>query len=229
MSGCEFTDKKKECLLLAFSFWGVQIFIEVFAHAFFEKLFTRELFIKYIDAIFYGTFFILVLIFFRKILFNVIKDFVQDYEKYLKWSTVFVFITLIFMVVSAIVLDYAGVGESSNQEAINESIVQNGLLQIITVCFVGPVVEEVFYRGILFEVFQGEKNRVVRSIVAIFLSAMFFALMHVSLEEFGVNELLANIPIFLLGLTLATLRWKTDNIFCSVLVHIVINSIGTFG
>ena len=53
--------------------------------------------------------------------------------------------------------------------------------------------------------------------------------MHVSIDEFSLNDLLANIPIFILGLSLATLRWKTNNIWCSILVHIVINSIGTFG
>ena len=69
----------------------------------------------------------------------------------------------------------------------------------------------------------------IGSIIAVILTSLLFAFMHVSIDEFSLNDLLANIPIFILGLSLATLRWKTNNILCSILVHIVINSIGTFG
>lgn len=61
------------------------------------------------------------------------------------------------MVGSAIMLDAVGVGRSANQEFIDEVVVQYGLLHIVILCFVGPVVEEVFYRGILYEVFAGVK------------------------------------------------------------------------
>lgn len=53
--------------------------------------------------------------------------------------------------------------------------------------------------------------------------------MHVAHIDFTFNDLLANIPILMLGLTLATLRWKTGNILCPMLVHAVINVIGASG
>lgn len=229
MTEYKFTDMKKTCLLLAFFFWGFLLFAELFRNTILVKLFPRELLIEYIDPVFYGIFFLISVVVFRKIFFSNIKDFVKEYEKHLKLSAVFVFITLILMVASAIVLDSFGVVESSNQEAIDKAIVQYGVLQIITSCFLGPVVEEVFYRGILFEVFSGKESHVIRSVIAVLCTSLVFAFMHVSIEEFSLNDLLANIPIFMLGLTLATLRWKANNILCSILVHIVINSISIFG
>ena len=229
MNEYKFTDMKKTCIFLAFFFWGFPLFCELFGNTISVKLFPRELLVEYIDPVFYGVFFLLLVVAFRKMLVNNIKNFVKEYERYLRLSAVFAFITLILMVVSAIVLDSVGVGESSNQELIDEAIVQYGLLQIITVCFWGPVVEEVFYRGILFECFGGKKNRVIGSIIAVLLTSLLFAFMHVSIVEFSLSDLLANIPILMLGLSLATLRWKTDNILCSILVHIIINSIATFG
>ena len=130
MNECKFMDNKKACLLLAIFFWGLPIFIGIFGNTYLVKLIPRELLIEYIDPVFYGSFFLVTVIVFRKIFFCAIKDFVRNYEKYLEWSFAFVLITLILMVVSAIVLESAGVGDSSNQKAIDDAIVQYGLLQI---------------------------------------------------------------------------------------------------
>ena len=73
---------------------------------------------------------------------------------------------MLLMVASAVVIDSFGIGDSSNQQAIDEAVVQYGFLQIITVCLLGPVVEEVFYRGILFEMLKGEGNRMIGNIIA---------------------------------------------------------------
>lgn len=229
MNECNFTDKKKPCMLLALFFWGVPIFVEKFGITLIVKLVPRNLLIEYFNPVFYGTLFLVTIIVFRKLFINAIKDFAIRYESCLKWSALCVFITLVLMVASAIILDSVGVDNSSNQESVDEAVTQYGLLPIITVCFIGPVVEEMFYRGILFEVFKGKNKHLIRSTVAILLTALLFAFMHVSFRDISANDLLANIPIFMLGLTLATLRWKTDNILCPILVHIGINAISVFG
>lgn len=229
MNECNFTDKKKICLLLALFFWVVPIFVENFGITLMVKLFPQDLLKEYFDCVFYGTFFLVTIIVFGKLFINAIKDFAIRYESCLNWSALCVFITLVLMIASAIILDSVGVDNSSNQESVDEAVTQYGLLPIITVCFIGPIVEEIFYRGILFEMFKGKNKHLIRSTVAILSTALLFAFMHVSFRDISANELLANIPIFMLGLTLATLRWKTDNILCPILVHIGINVISVFG
>ncbi len=222
------TDYKKACLLLALSFWGLLMYFD-FGAPILVKLFPLEWLVEYLDPIFYGSFFLLMVIVFRKALWKDIKDFVRNFDKYLDRVVIFGFITLVLMVASAIYLDSVGIGDSTNQQAIDEAIIQYGVLHIITIAVIGPVVEEIFYRGILFGFLKGRGKSIIRSIAAILLSSMIFSFSHTSIIDFSVTDMLANIPILMLGLTVTTLYWRTDNIFCPIIVHIVINTIGTLG
>lgn len=220
------TDNKNTCLILSVWFWGFLLFVE-FKGTILFNIFPEDLLIEYIDPVFYGMLFLAVIIIFRKAFIASVKDFVDNFKKYIGLSVIFFFVTMFLMVVSAVVIDSFGIGDSSNQQAVDEAIVQYGFLQIITVCLLGPVVEEVFYRGILFEMLKGEENSMIRNIIAVILTSFVFAFMHVSLVDFSVTDMIANIPILMLGLTLTILRCKTDNILCSVILHIGINVIAT--
>lgn len=228
MKEYKITDYKKSCLLLALFFWGLLIYFD-FGAPILVKLFPLEWLVKYIDPIFYASFFLLMVIVFRKALWKDIKDFVRNFEKYLDRVFIFGFIALVLMVASAIYLDSVGIGDSSNQQALDEAVIRYGALHIITIAVIGPIVEEIFYRGILFGFLKGRGKSIVRSIAAILLSSMIFAFSHTSIIDFSVTDMLANIPILMLGLTVTTLYWRTDNIFCPIIVHIIINTIGTLG
>lgn len=228
MKEYKITDYKKACLLLVIFFWGLLTYFD-FGAPILVKLFPLEWLVKYIDPIFYGSFFLLMVIVFRKALWKDIKDFVRNFEKYLDRVVIFGFIALVLMVASAIYLDSVGIGDSSNQQALDEAVIRYGALHIITIAVIGPVVEEIFYRGILFGFLKGRGKSIVRSIAAILLSSMIFAFSHTSIIDFSVTDLLANIPILMLGLVVTTLYWRTDNLICPVIVHIIINTIGTLG
>lgn len=47
------------------------------------------------------------------------------------------------MVASAIILSYNGIGESANQEAINNYISDYGIITLLVVIILGPLVEEI--------------------------------------------------------------------------------------
>lgn len=228
MKEYKITDYKKACLLLVIFFWGLLTYFD-FGAPILVKLFPLEWLVKYIDPIFYGSFFLLMVIVFRKALWKDIKDFVINFEKYLDRVVIFGFIALVLMVASAIYLDSVGIGDSSNQQALDEAVIRYGALHIITIAVIGPIVEEIFYRGILFGFLKGRGKSIVRSIAAILLSSMIFAFSHTSIIDFCVTDLLANIPVFMLGLVATTLYWRTDNLICPVIVHIIINTIGTLG
>lgn len=228
MTNAKITDNKKACLILAFIFWGLLIFFDLGAGIIVE-LFPKEFLLEYMDPIFYGTFFILTAIIFRKALHDSAKDFIKNHETYIRTAAIFFIIALVLMVSSAIFLDSMGIGESSNEQAIDSAVEKYGFLQIIIVCLIGPFVEEIFYRGILFDLIKGNGNSTVRAILAVALTALIFMFSHVNYSSFNVADLLANVPIGMLGLSLGALYWKTDNIFCPILVHVAMNSIATFG
>lgn len=228
MTNAKITDNKKACLILAVMFWGLLVFFE-FAADILLEMFPKEHLLKYSDPIFYGTFFILTAIIFRKALLDSAKDFIKNHETYIRTTAIFFIIALVLMVSSAIFLDSVGIGESSNGQAIDSAVEKYGFLQIIIVCLIGPFVEEIFYRGILFGFIKGSGNSTARAIFAVALTALIFMFSHVNYSSFNVADLLANVPIGMLGLSLGALYWKTDNIFCPILLHIVMNSIATFG
>ena len=77
----------------------------------------------------------------------------------------------------------------------------------------GPVLEEVFFRGFAYSVFR-KRFGVFSGII---LSAAFFASVHANLASL--------FPIFCLGLLLAYIYEKTGSLVSSVTVHVIHNSV----
>ena len=173
MEKYKITDDKIACFILSVLFWGFLLFVEFKGTVLFY-IFPKDLLIEYIDPVFYGILFVAIIIIFRKTLIGFAKDFIGNFKKYFGSSVIFFFVTMFLMVVSAVVIDSFGIGESSNQQAIDEALVQYGFLQIITVCLLGPVVEEVFYRGILFEMLKGKENSIIRNIISVIITSFIF-------------------------------------------------------
>lgn len=88
------------------------------------------------------------------------------------------------------------------------------LLAIISilVSLIGPVVEEVFFRGFLY----GALKKRFNIWWAIFISAFLFSLLHTNVIGF--------LPILTLGIFLAYLREKTGSLIPSITVHVIHNT-----
>lgn len=93
-----------------------------------------------------------------------------------------------------------------------QGAVNIALLSLLAVG-VAPFVEEAFFRGF---VFSGVGKRFGYGWGAV-LSALLFALAHFQLG--------ALVPIFLLGLLLAWLYWRTRSLWACILTHLAYNSI----
>lgn len=78
-------------------------------------------------------------------------------------------------------------------------------------CLLGPVLEELLYRGILLQSMRKYNER-----FAIFLSAVIFGLMHQNYQQFILG--------FLLGIPLAVVTIKYNSLVPSVIAHIIVNT-----
>ncbi len=78
---------------------------------------------------------------------------------------------------------------------------------LLLVCVVVPIGEEIFFRGFVY----GALRARLRVSVAVGLSALLFALVHIEVFHF--------FPIFVLGLILATLYERTHTLLPGMLVH----------
>lgn len=95
-----------------------------------------------------------------------------------------------------------------------EMLLPDSFLWIPTVVVLGPVAEELVYRGILF----GSFSRSFSYKAAIVLSTVLFLPGH---------NLISGLSVFVVGVLLAWIYWRTDNLAVTMVIHGTIN-LGTF-
>ena len=108
-------------------------------------------------------------------------------------------------------------------EDYNELMEQAGIgvdsiLMIIYAILLGPIVEELCFRGVTYGIL---KKSNVRPGLVIFISALLFGIMHMNLVQ-GVYAMI-------LGLFLGFLRYKYRSVLLTIVMHILFNIAGTFG
>ena len=87
------------------------------------------------------------------------------------------------------------------------------LFFVIFVSVLGPIIEEIFFRGFMYNAIKKH----IGIIGAAFISASVFSLLHTNIVGF--------FPIMILGLLLAYLYERTGSLVASMTVHVVHNSI----
>lgn len=80
-------------------------------------------------------------------------------------------------------------------------------------CLLGPVLEELLYRGFLLQALRKYNER-----MAIFVTALIFGLMHQNYQQFILG--------FLIGIPLAIVTIKCGSLIPAVITHIVVNTSG---
>ncbi len=102
------------------------------------------------------------------------------------------------------------------QEAIplvKYALIANPVAAFLSVVIVGPIVEEILFRGLIY----GALEKRLRVSGAILVSSFLFALVHLQVVYF--------IPIFCLGLVLGWARWKANSLGLPILIHVLNNGV----
>jgi len=89
---------------------------------------------------------------------------------------------------------------------------------IIAVVVVGPAGEEILFRGFLFRGWVGHGWRGAIGIVVI---SLIWAAMHVQYDWLGIGQ------VFLTGLLLGWLRWRSGSTLLTLVLHMLVNLEGT--
>jgi membrane protease YdiL (CAAX protease family) len=84
---------------------------------------------------------------------------------------------------------------------------------VVLACLVGPVAEEVFFRGVLFTTLRRRLSRGM----AVLISGALFAAIHTNAIGF--------VPILILGCLLADLYERTGSLFSPIAVHVLHNTL----
>ncbi len=85
------------------------------------------------------------------------------------------------------------------------------ILSFITIVVLAPILEEIMFRGIIFNILNSKMN----TWAAIIISALIFGAIHMNIIQ-GINA-------FILGLALAYIYSKTHNLYTCIWIHFINN------
>ncbi|MBR3293015.1 MAG: CPBP family intramembrane metalloprotease [Oscillospiraceae bacterium] len=108
---------------------------------------------------------------------------------------------------------------SSNENAVSRvlDILDNKYLWIVVIGILGPITEEIIFRGIL----VGKLKQKYPAVLCVIGSSALFAICH--MHAFSVEEFLYNLPHFFGAIVLSVSYLKTDNFSLCMLCHIMNN------
>ena len=97
--------------------------------------------------------------------------------------------------------------DSNYSKMVVEALNNNYFLIFFLAVILGPIFEEIIFRGYLFKILKIRLN----NFYAIILNSIFFGIIHF--------ELSAIIPALILGISLSFIRLKTNNLVPSIIIH----------
>lgn len=125
------------------------------------------------------------------------------------------------LAIMAIVLMAEGVVGSfvgAEYPSVNPYLIVKGagglLILLIGGCLAGPIMEEFVFRGFMF---RGWSQSFLGPIGAIVLTSVVWAMTHTQYDWFG------QLNIFLMGLALGHIRWRSNSTWLTMMVHSTIN------
>ena len=130
------------------------------------------------------------------------------------WITGF----LIMMISNTIIGLFSPIKIPSNESSVRELIISTPLISFFFISIFAPFNEEIIFRKSFKDVF---KNKWVFAIT----SGLTFGLLHVIGNITSLYELLYFIPYTSLGIVFALANYKTNNIFTSMIMHFLHNTL----
>lgn len=155
------------------------------------------------------------------------KDFFQNFHDYfhhnfkenLKTSLRYWGIGIVIMIISNLIITILTNGRiATNEEAVRELIQISPLYMAFELIIYAPISEELIFRKSIYNI---TKNRYIY----ILLSGLIFGGLHAISSFNSLIDLLYLIPYCALGFTFAALYSKTNNIFSTITIHSIHNTL----
>ncbi|MGM0137810.1 hypothetical protein IGI65_000212 [Enterococcus sp. DIV0755b] len=137
-----------------------------------------------------------------------------------KWK--YVLLGVVSMFAANIVLGNFLSETTENQVGINQSFLVNPITITVYGVILAPIIEELLFRGIFMNYFWNKEEPTAK-ILAVLTSALLFGLMHEPRLS------VALILYMTLGIVLACVYQKTEDLRCSMMVHMLYNGLGFLG
>ena len=162
---------------------------------------------------------ILLVILYRKVLKSEFKDFKKNFKKYKSIAIECWILGFLTMMASNLVINlFSPVEMAANEQGVREIISVVPIVSLFSICLAAPIAEELTFR-------KAFKDCLNSKWLFILMSGIVFGFLHV-IGSFGtLYELLYIIPYSALGIAFAAAYYKTGNIYSSIFIHCMHNTI----
>ncbi|KRN04098.1 CPBP family intramembrane glutamic endopeptidase [Holzapfeliella floricola] len=143
------------------------------------------------------------------------------FDKVMLVLGLFVVLIIVQVVINLVLLKNQP--ESANQVKIIEFVKGNNFLFGLFVVVIGPILEEIIFRGLFFDLFFKQSSN-LKNTLGIILNGLLFGLAHTS---FQFN--LSLVTYAVMGMMFAAIYLKTKDLRCSTGVHMLNNLLSFIG
>ena len=174
--------------------------------------------------------FLVLFMIFRKKIVEDFKKMKTDLKKNLNIGFKYYFVGFLIMIASNLLLTLIFGGMATNEEVNRQYLKMYPLYSIVAMVFVGPLVEEIVFR-------LGFRKSFDKWLPYALFSGLFFGALHVytAFEGMAFAEMLKNwnqvlyiVPYSALGFAFAKAYFETDNIWTTMLIHVLHNGFTVF-
>ncbi len=162
---------------------------------------------------------ILLMLIYRKTIKNDFKDFIKKFGNYSDIAIKYWLLGFIAMIISnKIITSLFPIEIAANEQGVREIIHTIPLISFFSICIFAPISEELIFRKAFKDCFNNKW-------LFILISGFVFGLLHVIGSFNSLYDLFFIIPYSSLGIAFAYIYYKTNNIFSSIFVHCMHNTI----
>lgn len=200
-------------ILVFISYFIYDILVKILLYSLNINFFAFDTKYKVLTTFLIELSYIIIIIFiYRKEIFKDLKDFKDNYKKYLSKNVIIYLCGILLMALTNfIIYKITNQKLSGNEEAIRSYIKEFPLYMIFSSIIYAPFVEEIIFRKTIKDVI---KNKYLFIIIA----GLIFGLIHISNYR-DINEIMHSISYIIMGINFAYIYYRTNNIFTTMTFH----------
>ena len=169
---------------------------------------------------------LIIFLIYKKDIIKNFKDFKNNFLKIFELSFKYYLVGLFLMITSNLIISLIfSSANANNEEIIREYIDLYPLYMLFSVSIHAPFVEEMIFRKAIHDCFKPFKESNFNKYFYILLSGFIFAGLHVVGLSDNLIDYIYIIPYLSLGIAFASLYQKSNNIFSTIMMHCLHNTV----
>ena len=175
-----------------------------------------------IILLYLSIFIIMISVFYKQLIhdFKIFKDYFKEYMVIILKTWIK---SLILMIIISLIIQLTtSVNQSNNQQNLQEMFNVYPLFVVLLSVFYAPLAEELMFRGVF-------RKLIKNKYLFIIVSGVLFGLLHVIDDSKTLAEFSFVIVYSSLGMYLASLYYKTNNLWTNISFHFLQNFLGILG